>query len=1045
MGLKCNSFVCCLAVFVAHWAAAAARADGGLDEYSLALKLYQQARWDKAAERFELLIKNYPQHEKVPIARYYLGLAYINQQDFKAARESLRTFVKTAASNPNVAQARYRIAECSYLLDDLKAAEPELREFLDKHPDDPWAERALPYLGDVELRLGQPEASLTAFELAIKNHPEGPLLDDAKFGRAKALEALKRDADALQQYQELAAKTESPRAADAQFQLAGRLFAGKKFGDALAAYEDLLRRFPESPLASAARLNAGYALYQEGKFAEAAQRFAEAQRDPAHAVAAGYWRALSLKSLGQNAEAAKLLAEAEREAGESPLAEAIHFQRAICTRNLGDATAAREMFTHGADQWPKGEFADDCLHAAAELAVDAGDLDEASALLVRFSKDYPGSGLRLHRDLLQGRIELAKGSAAAKANQPEIQVNEFYRRAADQFEHVLKDSTLPRTQLLARYYLALAQQVQNQHQAALDALAPVLEAVQQDGAESEFGESLLIEAESRLALKQFAEAQASAEKYLSLFSQGRQIPRALYLIAIAAAAREDGVSATAALERLTKEFRNHRLTPAALLQMAEVAERKSDWPAAASRFSELIELSSGTENQAFAFRGLAWANFKQQKYDVAAENFRKVVQSFGNHKLASECAYYLAESLREGGDAEAALAAYSDAFQKFAPEQPAAPGAERNPPLIYAYLAGLQRARTLRRKDDIAQADAAYAALFDKFPQPADLDRRLDEWALLNYEAGNFERADELFRRLVQEAPDSDLADNARLSLAESDLVGGKLDDAKKAFETLFASDKSDPEDKERALYQLIVLGVEQQRWPDVRQLAERLGREFPESRHLDYAYYAEAEAILSSPKATEEQIAAEKAKLADIIKAAPEQFANDSFLGRAWVLAAEVAYREKNYDEVFRLAAELKERHPDSVFQYQAEEIVGRSYKQQAKFPEARAAFDRVLNDPAAFRTPTAAKAQFLIGETYFLEQNWDEAFIAYQKVYASYDHPDWQSAALLQSGKCDEQQQHWKEAAKTYAQLIEEFPKSDYVAEAQQRLEAAKKRAGG
>jgi TolA-binding protein len=149
-----------------------------------------------------------------------------------------------------------------------------------------------------------------------------------------------------------------------------------------------------------------------------------------------------------------------------------------------------------------------------------------------------------------------------------------------------------------------------------------------------------------------------------------------------------------------------------------------------------------------------------------------------------------------------------------------------------------------------------------------------------------------------------------------------------------------------------------------------------------------------------------------------------------------------KRYDELAQVAADLQQKHPQSP-SYHLDEIIGRGFKQQARFPEARQAFERVLADPQAFRTETAAKAQFLIGETYLLEEKWSDAFLAYQKVYASYAFPDWQAEALLQSGKCDEQQGQWAEAAKTYARLIEEFPQSSRIAEAKQRLEAARKRA--
>ncbi|MDZ4684776.1 MAG: tetratricopeptide repeat protein, partial [Planctomycetaceae bacterium] len=111
---------------------------------------------------------------------------------------------------------------------------------------------------------------------------------------------------------------------------------------------------------------------------------------------------------------------------------------------------------------------------------------------------------------------------------------------------------------------------------------------------------------------------------------------------------------------------------------------------------------------------------------------------------------------------------------------------------------------------------------------------------------------------------------------------------------------------------------------------------------------------------------------------------------------------------------------------------------------PEAREALARVIADPKAYRTETAAKSQFLIAETYFLQEKWQDAFLAYQKVYASYAYPEWQSAALMQSGKCDEQLGHWKEAAATFAQLIQEFPQSPFVEDARKRQQQAKQRAG-
>ncbi len=1026
------------------------RADAALDDYNVAVKLYKSSRWPLAAKQFQEFLTQYPQHEKTPLAAFYLGLTHINQENYQAARDVLRSFNKKYPDNPNVPQARYRVAECSYLLDDLKSARGELQEFIEKHPKDPLGERALPYLGDVQLRLGQPEPALATFERALQDFPKSPLVNDAKFGRGRALEAQKRNGDAIQQYQELASDKSNPRAAEAQFQIGSLEFAAQHFQESAAAYRSLLQDFPTSPLAVAARLNAGYALFQAGEFAQAAAQFAESQKDPANAATAGYWRGLSLKSQGDFAQAAEVFAKIAKEADEGPLAESIQFQRAICARQMNEPAVARDLFIKGSERWPQGEFADDSLHAAAELAVDAGDLPLATKLLERFARDYSGSGLRLHYELLLGRVELAKGSAAEKeraanANQPpDPAKNSHFLQAGKRFESVLQESMVERTKLLARYYLALTRQLQTQPDDGLKVIAPVVAAVDRDGAKSDFGEALVVQSECEIALKQFAPAQVAAAKYLELFPTGRQVPRALAALALSAAQNGDSPAALAALDRLVERHRANPATPATLLQIAELAEQKNDWPAAAKIYTTLIDVSEGTDNQAFAIRGLAWSQFKQNEYKPAAEQFGRVVRQFPQHKLVSECAYYQAESLREAGELEQAAAAFDEVFQKYAPEATAAPGSEQLAPLIYSYRAGLQRARTLRTLGQVSQADQAYEAVVRKFPQPKFLDSLIHEWALLNYEAGHYERADTLFRRLTDEVPDSNLADNAALSLAESDLVAGRRDDARKSFERLLSSGKSDAEVKERALYQLIVLAVDQQRWDELRQLTDRMAKEYPDSQYTAYADYSAAEAALSSSKLTDEELSTIRQRLNPVIESAQQELPADAWQGRAWVLLAETYFREKNYDEVLKTAADLHKLQPKSLFGYQVEEIVGRSYKQQANFPDAIKSFERVLADPNAFRTETAAKSQFLIAESLFLEQKYEEAFLAYQKVYASYDFPYWQAAALLQSGKCDEQLNQWKEAAKSYAQLVEEFPQSEFIKEARQRLEAAGKKSG-
>ena len=120
-----------------------------------------------------------------------------------------------------------------------------------------------------------------------------------------------------------------------------------------------------------------------------------------------------------------------------------------------------------------------------------------------------------------------------------------------------------------------------------------------------------------------------------------------------------------------------------------------------------------------------------------------------------------------------------------------------------------------------------------------------------------------------------------------------------------------------------------------------------------------------------------------------------------------------------------------------------GRALQGLARFEESRAAFARVIE--ARKGSELAARAQFMRGETYFHEKNYRKALPEFLKVDYLYDAPAWQSSALLEAGKVHEQLGQWAEAAETYERLRSRFPTDPNAAKAKDRLDAARKRAGG
>src|SRR5690606_3576786 len=113
-------------------------------------------------------------------------------------------------------------------------------------------------------------------------------------------------------------------------------------------------------------------------------------------------------------------------------------------------------------------------------------------------------------------------------------------------------------------------------------------------------------------------------------------------------------------------------------------------------------------------------------------------------------------------------------------------------------------------------------------------------------------------------------------------------------------------------------------------------------------------------------------------------------------------------------------------------------------KFDEARAAFERVLTDPNARRTETAARAQYEIAQTYFLQQRWEDARTAAFKVYTLYKFPQWQAPALYMAGLSDEALGETDKAESAFADVVKEFPGTPYATQAREKLAQLNRRSG-
>ncbi|QDU48071.1 tol-pal system protein YbgF [Gimesia panareensis] len=990
------------------------RADKASDDFQLAIGLYKQNRWELATEMFQKYLKNYPNHTDVPLAKFYLGLTLVNQQKYKEARDVLREFVKQYPQNKNLPDALYRIAECSYLLDDLKTAESEFTDFLKRYPNHALEEWAYPYFGDVLLRQGKPDLAIKSFQRSLDRHPKGAMSQDAQFGLASSYLQNKQPDEAEKRFKEIADQKNHSRASDAQMALATSLFDRGKFQAAADAFLAVPTKFPESALGTTARLNAGYAYYDLKDFPKAIAQFDLVAKDPAQAANALYWKGVSLKAAGQLSDAITTLEQAQQAKPSPGQQQLIKYQLADALLRNGKPAQAKTLFLELVKQAPQSDFADDSLHFATEAALLTDQLDEATQLATRFEKEYPQSGLRLHQELLRGRIRDAQGKP------------EDMQAAIKHFETVLNQSKLDNTKLLARLYLARSYQKLKDYQKSIDVLKPYLDDTKTDKTTSEYADALILQSNNFNSLQKFPEAEALAKTYLKQFPNEPRYDQILANLILLTSKNDKPTEVDQYLAELEKRKPNLDLLIQTLRQLAERNYEHKQWNRAKQFFAEIVKRGSTSPEFPAGLSGLSWSEFQLGEFASAATHFEQFTKEFPKNPLAAEASYMQGRSLESDQKLQAAVDVYQQTLQQFAPSR-------------YAMLSGLQAARTLFQLKKIDEVNKAYTALLEKFPKPDNLDKILDEWALINYEAEQFDQSDAIFRRLVKETPDSELADNARLSLAESDLIAGKLDAAAKEFEALQGSDKSDQKVQEVSLYRLIEINMEQQKWEQVEKFSKDLLKRFPQNEYAAFARFHQAEAALYLNQIE----AAQKELLALTTKDQIEQLGEQPWYPRVWVLLAETYFRQKKYDDVQKTVDQFREWDAESPFLYQAEEVLGRSLKNQAKFAEARKVFQKIIDAENSRRTETAAKCQFLLAETLMIQEKFKEALLAYLQVDIQYKFPEWQAPALFQAGMCHEALMEWKQALKTYQDFLKRFPEHELAARAKERIKLVQPRA--
>lgn len=1013
------------------------------DEYTLGITLYGQKRWDLAAETLKNYLETYPDHENVPLGKVYLAQSYVNQQKYAEARTILRDFLKAHPQNKNAAQAQYRVAECSYFLDDYKAAIKDFQAFLDQNPNDALSEWALPYLADSYLRDGQPGKAELSFKQSLQTFPEGRFQEDSLFGLARAYELQNEPKSAIAEYQKLIALPDGDRAAEALVNLGMLYFQQQNYNLAAEVFTLLVKDYPESSLVPLANLNAGYAYYSLNQWDKAIERLELAKTSEAYSATAQYWLAQTYKSQGQIDKAIQQLEELRQNNPSEDLQPRVVYQLADTYFQQASYAKAAGVYQEYLKAFSTGDQAEAAWLHLVESQLLQDQLGTAWATLESPGELQLTEAGERERILLQARLLAESPSQDDPLPEAVGSREERLQRADELLRNLIAEQPLDQTDPLSQqiYFEAarIAQQRQ-EPQRVVEMLDPL---TRKRAAEVslQLPEAWLLLASALLDLEEYDEALKAAEQ-VPLDQTSERVAEQAVLIRVSAyLALQQFEQAEQAIAELEKIPGGSEKRWQALYQLAESAYAGSAWERAERLYRQIVDAEAPPEWTIKAMSGLGWTLFEAGDFAGAAAAFDKLQQSFPESRQAAADAGYMRGMAELRAERlEQAAGIFMETADKFQADESAEQGDEIN---YIAYRAAREAARTYRSLANTNKAADAYRVAYQQLSkQPesrqTNLDKLLDEWGLLHYEAGQYDEADAVFRILVEKCPKSDRSDDALLSLAESEYIAGNTVQARTMFEELLALPTADNYVQRRARYQLVLIAAEQKDLAAVQKFAQSYLSE-TDLADVPLAERGEVESQLVQFHLESGQLEQAKDLIAELLEKA-EALEDDvpEWLPGLYVQAAEIARREKNYDRVRELQQTVQQKFPETEARDQIDVLVGRSYIAQANFDQARQTFQAVLDRIAGQKTLAAAQSQFYLAETSLMQKNYEDALKEYIRVAVLFPgFPDLQSAALFQAGQCDEVLGHPTQAIQSYENLRRLYPESEFASRAAERIE--------
>ncbi len=968
--------------------------------YQLGVCQLSDQKLPEATATFRSILAKFPQFKYLDGAQFNLGLSLFQTaqatkqpNDFKAAAAEFANVPAKFPQSTLLADATYYQAECLYLAADKLTAIVTYQKVIATYPAATILADAHYGLGTAQQDLEQHVEAATTFTTLLQKFPQSPLVPESKLRLGVSLIAQKKFAEAEPLFTQAAAVADFPLADIALLRQGQAIFDQGKFPEAAAVFETLPQKFVKSTQIGAALTSAGKARFRAAQYpqAQALLTGVITQKLPSAAEAA-YWLGRTLIALKLPVQ---VVPTVDPVIAANPQSEFIPSLQLVRIDSIYEIPERRKetipLYANFAAQFVTHELAPEAKYRAALAALQTADLPNAQTHAEQFLANAAWAKHALVPEVI------FVGAEAFLLNTPDANLAKaepLYRRLVNEFA---TNAHVPQAHVrigLCLYSVGVTANLPAKFEESLAYLNQTIVAVKEP---AHLAEGRFLIGRAHGEQKRHPEAVVAFRAAQQAKPDWDRLDEVLLALGVSLRATNDAANAIVELTKLN-QIATSKLRDRALFHLGEIDRSLKKYDTAVAFYQQLVTGFPMSDLVPAALYGTGAALFEKPDFVNAVTHLSKLIAEKPQSELIPAALF-----LR--GLCDQRLKQF-DLGLKDLTQFIASGKAAENDALDAKFASALCQAGLKQYDPAIVTLTALLAAK----PDYADADKCHYEIAFANLELKKEKEAADAFRMLATKLPASPLAAEAWFRVGEFHEAQKQLPEATQAFTAGLQTAKA-PDLRERTQYKLGWLQYEQKQYPAALVTFQSQLKDLPQGPLAGDANFLAGECQFRQDKFTEAL-----PFYAAVVTAKVERF-HAKALYRSGVCTTNL----KQWPLAQQHFTALIQAFPKFEQIHEARFGLGFAQQNQNQFEPARQTYLLVTKET---RTETAAKARFMMGQCSLAEKKFPEATEHFLEAAFGYPYEEWQCQAHFEAAKCFVELKDVAKARESLETVAKRFP---------------------